>query len=52
MRDDAGRLRDILDAADKILAYTDKGLQEFESSELVQVWMVHQIQVIGKLPED
>ena len=48
MRDDDGRLRDILEAIDKIAAYTRKGREEFEGSELVQVWIVHQIQVVGE----
>jgi uncharacterized protein with HEPN domain len=48
VRDDAGRLRDILDAIDKVQAYTSKGRGEFESSELIQVWIVHQIQIIGE----
>jgi uncharacterized protein with HEPN domain len=48
VRDDAGRLRDILNAIDKIRSYVDKGRGEFEQSELVQVWILYQIQVIGE----
>ncbi len=48
MRDDAGRLRDILNAIDKIRSYVDKGRGEFEQNELVQVWILYQIQVIGE----
>jgi uncharacterized protein with HEPN domain len=48
VRDDAGRLRDILDAIDKVGAYAEKGRHEFEEEELVQVWIVHHIQVIGE----
>jgi uncharacterized protein with HEPN domain len=48
VRDDAGRLRDILNAIDKIRSYADKGRDEFEQNELVQVWILYQIQVIGE----
>lgn len=48
MRDDAGRLRDILNAIGKIRSYVDKGRGEFEQNELVQVWILYQIQVIGE----
>ena len=48
MRDDAGRLRDILNAIDKIRSYVDKGRGEFEQNELVQLWILYQIQVIGE----
>ena len=48
MRDDAGRLKDILDAIDRVGAYAGKGHREFEENELVQVWIVHHIQVIGE----
>ena len=48
MRDDAGRLRDILNAIDKVRSYVDKGQRGFEQNELVQVWILYQIQVIGE----
>jgi uncharacterized protein with HEPN domain len=49
MRSDRERLLDILEAAEKIKRYAaarDKGA--FESDELLQVWVVHHLQIIGE----
>ena len=48
MRDDLGRLRDILDAIARVERYIEKGRQEFERNELYQVWIVHHLQIIGE----
>ncbi len=48
MRDDADRLRDVLEAIDRIQKYTPTGRDAFESDELIQVWVVHHIQIIGE----
>lgn len=48
MRDDRERLRDILEAIERIESYTAKGREEFESDELIQTWVVHHIQIIGE----
>ena len=48
MRDDPGRLRDILDAICAVEKYVERGRAEFDQSELIQVWIVHHLQVIGE----
>jgi uncharacterized protein with HEPN domain len=42
------RIVDIRDAIARIGAYASSGRQRFESDELVQVWMVHQLETIGE----
>ena len=48
MRDDRARLRDILEAIDKIEQRATAGKEQFLADELLQVWMVHHIQIIGE----
>jgi uncharacterized protein with HEPN domain len=48
MRDDRERLLDILDAIERIQQYTGIGFDAFEQDELIQVWIVHHIQIIGE----
>ena len=48
MRDDKERLRDILDAIDQIEKYAVQGEAEFQQNELIQVWIVHHLQIIGE----
>jgi len=48
MRDDRERILDILEAIERIERYAVRGRTAFESDELVQVWMVSHIQVIGE----
>ena len=48
MREDRGRLRDILDAAKRIERYAKRGRRAFEDDELVHTWMIHHIQIIGE----
>ena len=48
MRDDRRRLLDILDAVDCIERYVREGRGEFDQSELVRVWIVHHLQIIGE----
>jgi uncharacterized protein with HEPN domain len=48
MRDDAERLQDILEAIAQIEKYAARGLEAFERDELIQVWMVHHLQIIGE----
>ena len=47
MRDDRGRLQDILDAIKRIERYEKRGRSVFEEDELVHTWMIHHIQIIG-----
>jgi len=48
MRDDRERLRDMLEAIERIERHTAKGREEFEKNELIQNWVVHHIQIIGE----
>jgi uncharacterized protein with HEPN domain len=48
MRDNGERLKDILDAIAQIERYSLQGRDRFEQEELVQVWIVHHLQVIGE----
>lgn len=48
MRDPKERLRDILDAIARMERYAARGRQAFEQDELVQVWMLHHLQIIGE----
>jgi uncharacterized protein with HEPN domain len=48
MRDDRGRLEDILDAIKRIARYAKRGRPVFEEDELVHTWMIHHIQIIGE----
>jgi len=48
MRNDRARLLDILEAIDKIERRTAGGKEHFLADELLQVWMIHHIQVIGE----
>jgi uncharacterized protein with HEPN domain len=56
MRDPKERLRDILDAIAAIDRYRDREKAAFEQDELLQVWFLHHLQIIGEaaraLPED
>lgn len=48
MRDDRGRLQDILDAIKRIERYAKRGQRVFEEDELVHTWMIHHIQIVGE----
>jgi uncharacterized protein with HEPN domain len=48
VRDDAGRLQDILDSIQRIEERIGGGRQRFESDEMLQVWVVHHLQIIGE----
>ena len=48
MRDDAERLRDILEAVARIERHTLGGRAAFEQDELIQTWVVHHLQIIGE----
>lgn len=48
MRDDRGRLLDILESIVGIQRYAEQGRPRFEEDELVQTWMLHHLQVIGE----
>ncbi len=48
MRDDGERLRDILEAIEKVDKYAARGREAFERDDLVQTWIVHHVQVLGE----
>jgi uncharacterized protein with HEPN domain len=48
MRDDGERLRDILEAIEHIEKYAVKGRAAFETDELIQVWFLRHLQIIGE----
>ena len=48
MRDDSERLLDILSAIHRVLAKTGTGSEAFQSDEMLQVWVIHHLQIIGE----
>lgn len=56
MRDPRERLRDILEAIERIERHTAGGREAFEKDELIQNSFVHHLQIIGEaarpIPED
>ena len=48
MRDGIDRLLDIPEAIKEIERYAVRGRDAFLQDELVQVWMVHHLQIIGE----
>lgn len=48
MRSDRERLYDILEAIEKIEQYKSEQKTAFDSDELLQVWIVHYLQIIGE----
>jgi uncharacterized protein with HEPN domain len=48
MRRDRERLRDILNAIEKIESQLALGQKAFDQSELIQTWMIRHLEVIGE----
>jgi uncharacterized protein with HEPN domain len=48
LRDDRERLADILEAIDRAQRYAVQGWTAYERDELIQVWMVQQLMIIGE----
>ncbi len=48
MREDRDRLLDVLEAIDRIDRYARRGWDEFATNELVRVWVVHHLEIIGE----
>lgn len=48
MRSDRQRLVDILEAIAQIERYASRGQNSFYQEELIQVWIVHHLQIIGE----
>jgi uncharacterized protein with HEPN domain len=56
VRDPRERLRDVLEAIERIERYAARGRDVFEGDELIQSWFVRHLQIIGEavrtLPTD
>ncbi len=48
MRDDRLRLQDIVDAIQRIERYSKQGRHAFDQNELIRVWAIHHLQMIGE----
>ena len=48
MRDQRARLGDILEAVAAIRRHAGRGQDAFVANELIQVWIVHHLQIIGE----
>jgi uncharacterized protein with HEPN domain len=48
MRDDTESLRDILESIERIEKYANDGKAVFERQELIQIWIVYHLQIIGE----
>lgn len=48
MRSDHERLQDILEAITQVERYAAQGKKQFKQDELVQIWIVHHLQIIGE----
>ena len=48
MRADRDRLADVLEAIERIERHTSAGRGAFDTDELVQVWVVRHLQIIGE----
>ena len=48
MRDDRERLADSLTAIDRILSKTTHGRNAFDADEMLQVWVLHHLQIVGE----
>ena len=48
MRDDSGRIEDILEAINRIERVAVQGKDTFFEDEMVQVWVIHHLEIIGE----
>jgi uncharacterized protein with HEPN domain len=48
MRDDATRIREALEAIERVEKYSAKGRSAFDSDELIQTWIVHHLQILAE----
>lgn len=48
MRDDDERLRDILEAIERIEKYASRGREAFDADELIQTWVLYHLQIVGE----
>ena len=56
MRQTSDRLRDILEAIERIQRHAVRGREAFDNDELLQTWIIHHLLIIGEacraLPDD
>jgi uncharacterized protein with HEPN domain len=56
VRDPRERLRDIIEAIDRIEKYASRGRAAFDADELIQTWIIRHLQIIGEaarlIPDD
>lgn len=56
MRDTNKRLRDVQEAITKIKRYASRGRDVFDEDELIQTWIIHNLEIIGEasrsIPQD
>lgn len=48
MRDDFGRLQDMIEAINKIESHVGQDRDAFFDDEMLQVWVIHHLQVLGE----
>ncbi len=48
MRDPRERIADIVEAIERIEKYAAQGKDAFERDELVQIWILHHLQILGE----
>ncbi|WP_414528499.1 DUF86 domain-containing protein [Nodularia chucula] len=48
MRDNSEKLRDILEAIERINKYAVQGRKAFAENELIQTWFIQHLQIIGE----
>ena len=48
MRDDRERLRDVLEAIERIEKYAVRGREALASEELIRSWVVHHLMIVGE----
>lgn len=48
MREDRERLLDILEAIERIEKYASSGREAFIQDELIQIWILHHLQILGE----
>lgn len=48
MREDRERLLDILEAIERIEKYASSGRETFNQDELIQIWILHHLQILGE----
>jgi uncharacterized protein with HEPN domain len=52
VRDDRLRLEDIQEAIEQIECYSQRGRPAFDQDELIRVWILHHLEIIGEASSD